>query len=623
MDWQWSTPAEGSISCPLCHQPGCFPSAERLLHALRALASGPSCCGICGTQLADLPSYLQHLARHLSPALHTAPRPAADRSSAPVSPSAALSCPHCSRTFKTARGRTSHMRAKHASETEPAAEGSPAGGPLRSAPSLVPTDPRGGLPRGAVSVTAGRPPQAAGSSSRLQGTVADRSSLGPTLGAVTSLLPPPPTTAAVGPLQPPTTATVGPLQSQISATVGSLQPPITAAVGPLQPPITAAVGPLQPPISAAVGPLQPPITAAVGLIALMNDTGGPPQPFTVPTGPSASSRLTTVTSGLHLTLSCTTSRPVPPPTAAAGGLLSPGAGTRGLLSPGTGTRGLLSPGAAGTRGLLSPGTGTRGLLSPGAAGTSGLLSPGAAGTSGLLSPGAAGTSGAVSPPALQLARRGDGSRRLRRLLQASHACQDCGRVFRLRPGLAAHRRLAHGDGACEQCAVCQRRFTSGRRLQRHLAAAHGLTGTDHAPSTDDKTKESSAHECPTCKKTFTTAQFLKKHMKLHTGETPYVCEVCGRAFSLQQSYHKHQQYHTAVRPYTCPQCGRAFRESATLQNHMRIHSGEKPWTCETCGKSFRQRITYVVHRRIHTGALPYTCELCHSGFRYKLNACGG
>ncbi|KAF0299540.1 Zinc finger protein 358 [Amphibalanus amphitrite] len=236
---------------------------------------------------------------------------------------------------------------------------------------------------------------------------------------------------------------------------------------------------------------------------------------------------------------------------------------------------------------------------------------------GLLSPGAAGTSGAVSPPAL-LARRGDGSRRLRRLLQASHACQDCGRVFRLRPGLAAHRRLAHGDGACEQCAVCQRRFTSGRRLQRHLAAAHGLTGTDHAPSTDDKIKESSAHECPTCKKTFTTAQFLKKHMKLHTGETPYVCEVCGRAFSLQQSYHKHQQYHTAVRPYTCPQCGRAFRESATLQNHMRIHSGEKPWTCETCGKSFRQRITYVVHRRIHTGALPYTCELCHSGFRYKL-----
>ncbi|XP_043229796.1 zinc finger protein 696-like [Amphibalanus amphitrite] len=528
MDWQWSIPGEGSISCPLCHQPGCFPSAERLLHALRALASGPSCCGICGTQLADLPSYLQHLARHLSPALHTAaaPRPAADRSSAPVSPSASLSCPHCPRTFKTARGRASHMRAKHASETEPAAEGSPAGGSLRSAPSLVPTDPRGGLPRGAVSVTAGRPPQAAGSSSRLHGTVADWSSLGPTLGAVTSLLPPPPTTAAVG-------------------------------------------------------PLQPPISAAVGLIALMNDTGGPPQPFTVPTGPPESSPLTTVTSGLHLTLSSTTSRLVLPPTAAAGG-----------------------------------------LLSPGAAGTRGLLSPGAAGTSGLLSAGGSGTSGAVSPPAL-LARRGDGSRRLRRLLQASHACQDCGRVFRLRPGLAAHRRLAHGDGACEQCAVCQRRFTSGRRLQRHLAAAHGLTGTDHAPSTDDKTKESSAHECPTCKKTFTTAQFLKKHMKLHTGETPYVCEVCGRAFSLQQSYHKHQQYHTAVRPYTCPQCGRAFRESATLQNHMRIHSGEKPWTCETCGKSFRQRITYVVHRRIHTGALPYTCELCHRGFRYKLNACGG
>ena len=76
-----------------------------------------------------------------------------------------------------------------------------------------------------------------------------------------------------------------------------------------------------------------------------------------------------------------------------------------------------------------------------------------------------------------LGRRGDGGRRLRRLLRASHACQDCGRVFRLRPGLAAHRRLAHGDGACEQCGVCQRRFTSVRRLQRHLASSHGLSTT--------------------------------------------------------------------------------------------------------------------------------------------------
>ena len=81
---------------------------------------------------------------------------------------------------------------------------------------------------------------------------------------------------------------------------------------------------------------------------------------------------------------------------------------------------------------------------------------------------------AAGPAPLCLARRGDGGRRLRRLLHASHTCRDCGRVFRLRAGLAAHRRLAHGDGACEQCAVCQRRFTSARRLQRHLAATHGV-----------------------------------------------------------------------------------------------------------------------------------------------------
>ncbi|XP_037089646.1 zinc finger protein 501-like [Pollicipes pollicipes] len=191
------------------------------------------------------------------------------------------------------------------------------------------------------------------------------------------------------------------------------------------------------------------------------------------------------------------------------------------------------------------------------------------------------------------------------------------RLFRLRAGLEAHRRLAHGDGPTERCAICQRQFTSSRRLQRHLVT-HNVR-PDASSASDTKTKESAEFECPTCKKTFTTAHFLKKHSKLHTGETPYVCDVCGRGFALQQSHHKHQQYHTGQRPYACPQCGRAFRESATLQNHMRIHSGEKPWTCETCGKSFRQRITYVVHRRIHTGALPYTCTGCNSGFRYKVS----
>ena len=337
MDWESeSSSVEPSLSCPLCQRVGCFPSAGRLLCALKSLTGGPVKCGVCGQSLADLPSYLQHLAGHLSPDLRYAAgqQPPASRAPpcdqpqtlaspppsslsppagrpqtapsqlAPTSQQqAALKCLHCPRMFKTARGRTCHMRAKHAKQ------------------SAAPSEPAGGV------------------------------------------------TANNGEMK-----TLAPLQSDI---IGSLAL----------------------------------LDYCLGLGS--QDTLRPASDSTPQTVPSPCPH-----SGVQVTAANLVD-----------GTRTPTAEQRPTLSAPTDPAGET---------LLPP------------------------------------------PPAVAevaLGRRADGGRRLRRLLQASHACQDCGRVFRLRPGLAAHRRLAHGDGACEQCSVCQRRFTSVRRLQRHLATAHGLSPT--------------------------------------------------------------------------------------------------------------------------------------------------
>nr|XP_057945594.1 zinc finger protein 774-like [Doryrhamphus excisus] len=144
----------------------------------------------------------------------------------------------------------------------------------------------------------------------------------------------------------------------------------------------------------------------------------------------------------------------------------------------------------------------------------------------------------------------------------------------------------------------------------------------HSPDTDDEDAktdnrcpgDSKTLKCPVCNKTFTYGSYLTRHMRKHTGEQPYICSVCGKGFSEKGNLMKHSRTHTGEKPFSCTICNKSFREPSTLNKHKRTHTGEKPFSCSFCGKTFSQSEHMKIHTRRHTGEKPYTCTICNKSF---------
>ncbi|XP_061635265.1 zinc finger protein 84-like isoform X2 [Phyllopteryx taeniolatus] len=172
-------------------------------------------------------------------------------------------------------------------------------------------------------------------------------------------------------------------------------------------------------------------------------------------------------------------------------------------------------------------------------------------------------------------------------------------------------RCNNNNSKAFKCSQCEKRFTDGNILSRHM-----LTHTG------EKT-----FACPVCREQFSFKGTLTRHMTLHSEEMPYSCSLCSKRFREKSYISVHMGAHTKQKIFSCSLCTRMFSNKATLAKHMTAHAPGKLLACPVCGKSFNTKSYVKSHMRIHTGEKPFRCRLCHEKFtfryRLKTHSCPG
>jgi KRAB domain-containing zinc finger protein len=137
-----------------------------------------------------------------------------------------------------------------------------------------------------------------------------------------------------------------------------------------------------------------------------------------------------------------------------------------------------------------------------------------------------------------------------------HSCPLCPKVFARKSGLDSHTVRAHGTGVFGDfvCDFCGRKFRSKNSLYAHRTRTH----------------IGKRWQCEYCSESFGKKYLWRIHTQRHLGNRQFVCSVCNKDFASNYSLDTHRRIHTGERPFPCPAagCERAFIQRAGLQEHM-------------------------------------------------------
>lgn len=190
-----------------------------------------------------------------------------------------------------------------------------------------------------------------------------------------------------------------------------------------------------------------------------------------------------------------------------------------------------------------------------------------------------------------------------------------------------------------ECVVCEKAFSSDRRLQIHLVKKHSVRS--------DQNVVDKKYKCNRCEKSYTTRANLLMHERSHIGSKPFECNECGRSFYDENSLINHTSIHTGIKvrvqinlfsllfptslatmmpsmsfvlikKFNCEDCGKCFTTANILQQHRKKHSMPvRPHKCSDCPAAFYTQNDLRIHFLTHTRERMHLCCQCGKRFSRK------
>ncbi|XP_055019966.1 zinc finger protein 271-like isoform X3 [Boleophthalmus pectinirostris] len=208
----------------------------------------------------------------------------------------------------------------------------------------------------------------------------------------------------------------------------------------------------------------------------------------------------------------------------------------------------------------------------------------------------------------------------RHLREKPYSCPMCEKTFSQKCDLIVHERIHTDERAPFSCSAAQMETNAdGDHYNQVQIRTRSSTAQNSSLSPKYKSApETSAtvnnagmsgtagaakgkkHQCSVCQKRFGTMWKLQRHIRIHTGEKPFSCSTCEKTFKQKSNLDKHEKKHKK-KPIRCSTCKRSFETKRFLAQNVKRHLREKPYSCPMCEKTFSQKCDLIVHERIHTG----------------------
>ncbi|XP_023241013.1 zinc finger protein 62-like [Centruroides sculpturatus] len=197
--------------------------------------------------------------------------------------------------------------------------------------------------------------------------------------------------------------------------------------------------------------------------------------------------------------------------------------------------------------------------------------------------------------------------------QFNHTCDVCNKCFKSKSNLRRHK-LVHSKKYIKRenvyCDICGKRVPYGKgSLERHkrIHKVHAceICGKEfklkklllfHKPTHS----EERPFKCDICNKGFKWRGLLKRHQKAHSEDRPFKCDICNKGYKFKVQLKLHRETHTDERNYTCQVCNKSFKTKQYLAGHKIVHNDKFNHTCHICNKSFKRRSHLKQHINVHT-----------------------